>query len=231
MSIVIARRDCAEAIQPCHPEAREAGLRCAMAHWELDSGSVLDRPKTAWTQGLLRAPHHEGFGKSPCGSIWSTYSSSSRWPTSAASRRRRPRPSGARLGQRADQGPRGGARRLASEARPPRRRAHRGRRKPARSRAARHPQCRGDARRPRRLRQRRPGQRPPARQYRRGCRSICRRRSPPSCASIPISMSTSRNAKASTSPLRSRSVRPISALPPSMRCPTMSSGSCSARTA
>ena len=43
--------------------------------------------------------------------------------------------------------------------------------------------------------------------------------------------STSRSAKASTSPMRSRPAPPISALPPNTRCPTASSGSCSARTA
>ena len=99
--------------------------------------------------------------------------------------RRAPRPSGAGLRQRADQGPGSGARRLAAQARPPRRRAHRGRRKPARSCPDRPPQCRGDARRSRRLFQRREGDRAVCSPIPRACRNICRRRWPPSCAEHP----------------------------------------------
>ena len=63
------------------------------------------------------------------------------------------------------------------------------------------------------------------------CRNICRRRWPPSSASIPTSPSTSRSAKAATSRTPSPPVPPISASPPNMRCPKASSGYRSARTA
>ena len=82
-----------------------------------------------------------------------------------------------------------------------------------------------------RLRQRRPRPASICSPTPRACRSICRRRWRHSCANIPISTSTSRSAKAPISPRRSRPAPPISALPPSMRCPNMSSGFCSARTA
>ena len=78
---------------------------------------------------------------------------------------RAPRSPGAGLRQRTDQGPGSGARRHAAQARPARRRTDRGRRKPARSCPDRDPQCRGDARRSRRLFPRREGERPPARQH------------------------------------------------------------------
>ena len=140
-------------------------------------------------------------------------------------------PSGAGVGQRADQGARGGARRRAAQARPPRRRADRGRRKPARSRAARHPQCRRDAGRSRRLCQRRQGERASARQHLGPVGASAEGAGAHSCASIPISTSTSRSAKAPISRPRSPAAPPISALPPSTRCLTMSSGFRSARTA
>ena len=110
------------------------------------------------------------------------------------------RSSGAGLGQRADQGTGSGARRIAAHARPARRRTDAGRRKPARSCQDRDPQCRGDARRSRRLMpaaRRRPSASSPTR---RAFRNICRRRWPPSCASTRTSRSTSRSAKAPTSP-------------------------------
>ena len=79
--------------------------------------------------------------------------------------RRGARPSRAGLGQRADQGAGGGARRRAAQARPPRRRVDRGRRKPARSCPDRHAQCRCDARRSRRFASGVQGERAFARQY------------------------------------------------------------------
>ena len=104
------------------------------------------------------------------------------------------------LGQRADQGAGGRARRCAADARPPRRRADAGRRKPARSRQGRAAQCRGDARRSRGLCP--AARRPPSASSptRRGFRNICRRRWLPSWPRIPTSRSTSRNAKAPRSP-------------------------------
>ena len=141
------------------------------------------------------------------------------------------RASRAGLGQRADQGAGRSARRCAADARPPRRRADAGRRKPARSRQHRHPQCRGDARRSRLPLPAAP--RPPSAcsPTRRGFRNICRRRWPPFSASIPTSRSMSRSAKAPTSRTRSPSAPPISGLPPNTRCRTISSGSPSAKTA
>ena len=145
---------------------------------------------------------------------------------------RPPRPSGAGLRQRADQGPGSRARRRAAQARPPRRRADRGGRKPARSCPGRAPQCRGDARRSRRLCPRREGDRPPARQHLGTVGISAEGAGRLSCASIRISRSTSRSAKAARSPQAIRQpARPISALRPSTPCRTVSSGFLSARTA
>ena len=76
----------------------------------------------------------------------------------------------------------------------------RGRRKPARSCPARHPQCRRDARRSRALCLAACAPACICSPIRRAFRNICRRRWRRSCASIPTSRSTSRSARAPTSP-------------------------------
>ena len=113
-----------------------------------------------------------------------------------------------------------GARRDLAQARPPRRRADRGRRKPARSCPHRHAPCRGDARRSRRLRQRRQGQRPFARQHLGPVGASAEGAGGFPARASAISTSMSRSAKAPILPRRSWPAPPISALPPSTRCRT-----------
>ena len=142
-----------------------------------------------------------------------------------------PRSPGAGLRQRTDQGPGSRARRHAAQARPPRRRTDPGRRKPARSCPGRAPQCRGDARRSRRLCPRREGDRPPARQHL-GLVGI----SAEGAGRLPEPASAHLDRRRGARKRRDRArhcsaARPISGLPPSTRCPTVSSAFPSARTA
>ena len=95
-----------------------------------------------------------------------------------------------------------------------------GRRKPARSRPHRHPQCRGDARRSRRLCPAAQGHRPHLLANTSGLSEYL----PKTLAAFlrpasRTSRSTSRSAKAPTSPARSPSAPPISGSPPNTRLP------------
>ena len=132
---------------------------------------------------------HDGItdhGKPPCVSIWSTCNCSSPWPRRAASPAA---PTRAHLALASASARIKGLEAALGvallQARPPRHRADRGGRKPARS-CPHHPaQCRGHARRSRGLRQRRQGQRSVCSPTPRGCRNICRRRWRPSSRDHP----------------------------------------------
>ena len=117
-----------------------------------------------------------------------------------------------------------GLRGVPRQAPPPRHRADRGRRKPSRSREGDHAQCRDDAGRSRKPSAAASGQASICSPIPPGCRSICRRRSRPSCANIPTSASTWRSAKAPILSVRSPAARPTSALRPNTRCPSISNG-------